>query len=285
MAGAEIVLALLRAEMDESHERVVDTFRRWDKDRSGAVDLKEFRNIVAGLGISEVDTAVEAAFRALDTDRSGQLSYTELQNAMRRRDADQARRAAKPKLQPIPLSATKLSHQDSFLAKLRVGRILRETESNEAATRAHRQWEAQYEEAQAARRQAEIENCQLRATQAAELRDSIEARRKEEAQAREEAHSLFVSQLAASEAAWATRSQQQADEQLRQTRRVVEHSERAREWRKKTRRMNTHGVRKDQAPGPTRPQGTVRGGRGRTKLAIRIFGIATKMNGRRSGTK
>lgn len=234
MAGAEVVIALLRAQMDGSHERVVDTFKRWDKDKSGSVDIKEFRAIVSALGIEEMETAVDGAFRALDSDRSGVITYTELREAMRRRTETQVRRARQQETQkPIPLSAVQLSQRDAFLAKLKVDRILRETVSTEAAAQAHVNWEQDYERRQTARKQANSLTSQRMAANAAAVESRIGARRRQEAQEREVARSTFSAGLLAAEATWATRSQQVANEEGRQTKRLFQRAERERERRRK----------------------------------------------------
>ena len=61
----------LRDALARSSERVVDLFRLWDEDRSGAVDAAEFHRAVRALGFAEASAEVTAkVFASLDADGS-----------------------------------------------------------------------------------------------------------------------------------------------------------------------------------------------------------------------
>ena len=73
----EWVLGCLREAVAKSFERVLETFRKWDKDNSGQIDKKEFRQAVQTLNIATDVKSIDAAFDSLDKDRSGAISYHE----------------------------------------------------------------------------------------------------------------------------------------------------------------------------------------------------------------
>ena len=81
---AEHLLEILRA----SAARVIDIFRRWDTDLSGAIDKKEWRKGLLHIAQSkdaEVPPVAEidALFDALDADGSGELELKELERILR----------------------------------------------------------------------------------------------------------------------------------------------------------------------------------------------------------
>ena len=63
--------------------RVIDTFRKWDVDMSGQIDLKEFTAGMRALSPTTPTEAIHALFRELDVDRSGELDFSELKRVLR----------------------------------------------------------------------------------------------------------------------------------------------------------------------------------------------------------
>jgi len=77
------VVDQLRAALMASFSRVMDLFRDWDDDESGAIDKREFRNVMPALGL-EVDRAdADALFDSMDLDGSGLIDYKELNKLLR----------------------------------------------------------------------------------------------------------------------------------------------------------------------------------------------------------
>ncbi len=73
---------------------VRSAFGRYDRDHNGTIDLVEFRQLVADLGVDKPGAEVEAHFDALDGDEDGLLTFFEfaqwwrVRNAFERVDAD-----------------------------------------------------------------------------------------------------------------------------------------------------------------------------------------------------
>ncbi len=152
-AAIEGVLGALRAHAAASFGRIVDTFRKWDKDNSGFIDLSEFKLACHHLldgpnGAGPDDGTLKAAFRSLDADRSGQLSYVELAAELRLGKASAERggrkgmfatwaadEARSPK--PMPISEARLTKSDSRLATHTARRILSLTQTSEASVASH----------------------------------------------------------------------------------------------------------------------------------------------------
>ena len=77
--------ALLAALIDNSMKmRVIDVFRKLDKDRSGSVDKKEFVEGLIELGVSDdVAGGLASLFDEIDANRDGQICYKELNKHLR----------------------------------------------------------------------------------------------------------------------------------------------------------------------------------------------------------
>ena len=75
--------------------KLIDLFREWDEDGNGAIDKKEFRKAVAGLGYDAKKKDMDAAFDALDDTGDGFIEYGELKAAL-------SKHSKKGKGQPPP---------------------------------------------------------------------------------------------------------------------------------------------------------------------------------------
>ncbi|MEC7000337.1 MAG: EF-hand domain-containing protein, partial [Actinomycetota bacterium] len=75
----------LKDALARSSERVVDLFKKWDEDKSGSVDKREFTRAVRALGFGHIsDADAGKVFDSLDADRSGKLEYKELNEMLRK---------------------------------------------------------------------------------------------------------------------------------------------------------------------------------------------------------
>lgn len=91
---SEYVQWSLRDALTRSSERVCDLFRKWDEDRSGSVDKREFTRAIRALGFTDVeDDVIGAVFDSLDDDKSGQLEYKELNTMLRKGAGSEAAKA------------------------------------------------------------------------------------------------------------------------------------------------------------------------------------------------
>ena len=83
--GAPPIQDQLRAALSEHAVRIIDLFREWDSDLSGAVDKKEFRKAMPMLGLKGVSKAeIDSLFDSFDPDGSGSVEYKELNKLLRR---------------------------------------------------------------------------------------------------------------------------------------------------------------------------------------------------------
>ena len=83
---SEYLLWSLKDALIRSSARVVDLFKKWDEDRSGKINKREFTHAVRALGFREInDEMAGQCFDQLDDDKSGELEYKEL-NLMLRKD-------------------------------------------------------------------------------------------------------------------------------------------------------------------------------------------------------
>jgi hypothetical protein len=64
--------------------RVMDLFRKWDRDGDARIGIKELRRAVLALGYDVPREAVSALFDTMDTDGGGQIDYKEMNKALRR---------------------------------------------------------------------------------------------------------------------------------------------------------------------------------------------------------
>ena len=69
----EFIRFSLRDALARSSARVIDLFRDWDDDESGAVDLKEFRKAINALGFEAPNEEIEGVFKQLDKDGNPRL--------------------------------------------------------------------------------------------------------------------------------------------------------------------------------------------------------------------
>ena len=80
----EATLEALRASLVESCSRVIDAFRRLDRDGDGSITKREFRGALPLLGFDTSRTDLtDALFETLDVDGGGSISFEELHAALR----------------------------------------------------------------------------------------------------------------------------------------------------------------------------------------------------------
>ena len=83
--------------LSRSATRVINLFKLWDVDRSGTIDLEEFRRAIKTIGFDVPRDAIDAVFRELDEDDSGEIDYDELNRVLRRTSASCAPRSSRPR--------------------------------------------------------------------------------------------------------------------------------------------------------------------------------------------
>ena len=83
----EPVQVQIRAWLQSNYARVMDLFREWDDDNSGAIDKKEFRQAVQVLGLGASREELESLFDSWDADGSGEIAFAEM-HALLRQGAD-----------------------------------------------------------------------------------------------------------------------------------------------------------------------------------------------------
>ena len=78
------ILLQLEEFMTSKRQRVQDTFREFDTDGSGELDVKEFGGVIKALGIDVPKEQVRDLYNAIDTDGGGELDITEIETFMRK---------------------------------------------------------------------------------------------------------------------------------------------------------------------------------------------------------
>lgn len=86
------VVGQLRATLAKNLNRIIDTFREFDVDKSNAVDKKEWRKACVRLGVSARESALNNTFDVFDIDGSGTLDYKEVNRSLRRKMQDPSHR-------------------------------------------------------------------------------------------------------------------------------------------------------------------------------------------------
>eukprot|EP00665_Eupelagonemidae_sp_cell47_P001441 gene1441-8518_t len=74
----------LRALLRASVERVIEVFRCWDDDDSGAIDRREFRRALRALVPDVTGAECDLLFETFDADGSGSIDFRELNRQLRR---------------------------------------------------------------------------------------------------------------------------------------------------------------------------------------------------------
>lgn len=80
----ESISVQLTTILSKNMVRVIDLFREWDSDGSGAVDRSEFRNGMQALGLYAPSEEVDALFSSWDPDGSGSLEISEMSKILRK---------------------------------------------------------------------------------------------------------------------------------------------------------------------------------------------------------
>eukprot|EP00966_Prymnesium_polylepis_P149328 3449943-Prymnesium_polylepis.1 len=98
----------LREVVRANHERVVDIFKRWDKDSSGLISADEFARGLKESGIHLRDTDVQLLFHFFDMDDSGMIDFYEMHRQLNAGRGDEEpetlRRQKNPAGMPVPLN-------------------------------------------------------------------------------------------------------------------------------------------------------------------------------------
>ena len=87
--------------MLRSLTRVMDLFQKWDYDRSGSVDKKEFAIALRELGFNAPKQAVHQLFDEMDVDRSGHIEFGELNAKLRQGAAIKLAAKLMPRLSAV----------------------------------------------------------------------------------------------------------------------------------------------------------------------------------------
>ena len=96
---SEYVKWSLRDALARAAGHVVDLMHKWDDDRSGRVDRKEFRQALKALGFQATTQELDMLFDELDTDGSGMLEHDELARQLDNATVGVDERATAGKLQ------------------------------------------------------------------------------------------------------------------------------------------------------------------------------------------
>jgi len=112
-----------------------------------------------------------------------------------------------PSLRPIPLRSATLSKQDSFLAKLRAERILKDANEYESSLKADAEWEQKYDHLLTRKKLVESQSQQSIVSTAAAGHARHAAKREENEREREEGHAAFLDALTSEEVAEAARQE------------------------------------------------------------------------------
>jgi hypothetical protein len=77
-ASVDVVLQRLRDFIASSQLRIVDFFRRFDRDGSGSIDARECRDALKSMGIEASEETAVALIHKVDPNGDGLLNYREL---------------------------------------------------------------------------------------------------------------------------------------------------------------------------------------------------------------
>ena len=102
-ADGETVIEALSKALAGKLGRVVDLFREWDEDGSGAVDYREFGKAMKELGVANTALEQKALFDALDEDGEGELEYREIANKLKRARKKKKRKEGDGLREPVRL--------------------------------------------------------------------------------------------------------------------------------------------------------------------------------------
>jgi len=97
-ADADTIVSELReALINMATTRVIDVFRAWDVDQSGAISRREFAKAMAALGLQAAKEDMNRLFDQFDLDRNETIEYHELEKALGLSAARRTRLHSAPK--------------------------------------------------------------------------------------------------------------------------------------------------------------------------------------------
>jgi len=83
--------------------RVIDLFKKWDRDGDGSISKVEFRKAMPMLGITgHTQAEVDALFESFDPDGSGEITFRELYKMLRHNPNNYGQAEAKPRAEVQP---------------------------------------------------------------------------------------------------------------------------------------------------------------------------------------
>lgn len=114
--------------LQTSVTRIYNIFKLWDVDKSGTINVDEFRDAVRTLGIDAPRLAIDALFHELDEDLSGELDYEEFRLTLKRPRGHIARSIAEATMAPAapsspPAFAPRSALKQASLAAMAASRI------------------------------------------------------------------------------------------------------------------------------------------------------------------
>ena len=77
------IFSYLEQWMDSKYLRIRDAFKRIDTDGSGELDINEFQDLCASMGLALSQSELQWIFERIDTDKSGEISFQEFDDHIR----------------------------------------------------------------------------------------------------------------------------------------------------------------------------------------------------------
>ena len=116
--AAAAVAGQVKAALAKNLNRVIDTFREFDTDKSFAISKREFYMACReGLRVDGPRAAFNELFDIIDTDMSGEIDYRELNKVLRRRVWDPSHKQLLPDLEREQLGMMSASRSTGYLVQ------------------------------------------------------------------------------------------------------------------------------------------------------------------------